>query len=91
MSEGKKRFKAQINGKSYVIVGNSSDEHLTAVVKVVNQQLKEIKRLMPSISDEKAAILLAINAVSDQLYKQAELLKYQQPHNQQSSNDKAGE
>lgn len=77
MSEGKKRFKAQINGEEYIIVGNSSQEHLEAVVKIINQQLTEIKKLQPAISDQKAAILLAINAVSDQLYKQEELLNYQ--------------
>lgn len=51
---------------------------MAAVVKIVEEQLAEIKELMPSLNNEKAAILLAINAVSDQLYKQEELLKLKQ-------------
>ncbi|KRL40513.1 MAG: cell division protein ZapA [Liquorilactobacillus nagelii] len=78
MAEGKKRFKAHINGKNYVIVGDSTPEHMKAVVDVVNQQLAEIKEMLPTISDEKAAILLAVNAVSDQIYKAAELKRIEQ-------------
>ena len=47
------------------------------VTKLVNDQLKEIKGLSASINTEEAAILLAINAISDQLKKQEELLKLQ--------------
>ncbi|KRM06464.1 hypothetical protein FC89_GL000609 [Liquorilactobacillus ghanensis DSM 18630] len=51
---------------------------MKAVVKLVNQQLDEIKEMLPTISDERAAILLAVNAVSDQLYKAAELKETKQ-------------
>lgn len=40
---------------------------MNAVVGVVNQQLAAIKEQMPGISDERAAILTAVNAVADQL------------------------
>ena len=45
---------------------------------VANQELATIKKMMPSLSEKKAALLLAINAVSDQLEKQEELDKLQQ-------------
>lgn len=44
------------------------------VTELVNDQLKEIKEMSTEIDSEQAAILLAINAVSDQLKKQKELL-----------------
>ncbi|KRL97495.1 cell division protein ZapA [Liquorilactobacillus satsumensis] len=73
MSEGKRRFKAHIAGEDYIIIGDSSTQHMETVVKLVEQQFKEIKQLMPGLSKERAAVLLAINAVSDQIYKQEEL------------------
>ncbi|MBM6693158.1 cell division protein ZapA, partial [Bifidobacterium pullorum subsp. saeculare] len=48
-------------------------EHMKAVVDTVEEQLNQIKEMMPSLSKEKAAILIALNAVSDQLEKQAQL------------------
>ncbi|KRL05000.1 cell division protein ZapA [Liquorilactobacillus oeni] len=73
MSEGKRRFKAHIAGEDYIIIGDSSTQHMEIVVKLVEQQFKEINQLMPGLSKERAAVLLAINAVSDQIYKQEEL------------------
>ncbi|KRM95773.1 hypothetical protein FC19_GL001252 [Liquorilactobacillus aquaticus DSM 21051] len=78
MSEGKRRFKAHIDGKDYIIIGESSTEHMETVVKLVDQQLQEINNLLPNLSKERAAILLAINAVSDQIYKQEELDRLKQ-------------
>ncbi|WP_282708848.1 cell division protein ZapA [Ligilactobacillus sp. Marseille-Q7487] len=69
----KRRFKVQIANQTYTIIGKSTPEHMNAVVELVEQQLSEIKEMMPNLSPEKAAILLAINAVSDQLYKQEQL------------------
>ena len=69
----KRRFKVQIDNQTYTIIGTSSPEHMNAVVEIVEKQLHEIQNLMPELSKEKAAILLALNAVSDQLYKQEKL------------------
>ena len=76
--ESKKRFKVEIGNQTYTIVGNSTPEHMRAVIELVSDQLQTIKEMMPDISDERAAILLAINAVSDQLKKQTELEKCQE-------------
>ncbi len=78
MPENKRRFKVKIANEVYTIIGKAEPDHMAAVVKIVEEQLAEIKELMPSLNHEKAAILLAINAVSDQLYKQEELLKLKQ-------------
>ncbi|MFC6290247.1 cell division protein ZapA [Levilactobacillus angrenensis] len=67
MTEETHRFKAVIAGKSYTIVGQATDEHMRAVTEVLNQQFSQLKELSPNISKEDAAILMAFNAVSDQL------------------------
>lgn len=67
MTEETHRFKAVIAGKSYTIVGQATDEHMRAVTEVLNQQFTQLKELSPNISKEDAAILMAFNAVSDQL------------------------
>ncbi|KRN27456.1 hypothetical protein IV38_GL002108 [Lactobacillus selangorensis] len=67
MPEEKRRYKAEIDGKSYLMIGPGSDAHMAAVTSLVNEQLTEIKRLSPGISKEDAAILIAFNAVSDEL------------------------
>lgn len=79
MEPGKRRFKVQIDGEEFTIIGKSTPEHMNAVMEVTNQELTTIKKMMPSLSEKKAALLLAINAVSDQLDKQDELdkLRYQ--------------
>lgn len=77
MPAAKKRYKAVISNQTYTIIGHESSQHMDMVTKLVNDQLKEIKGLSASINTEEAAILLAINAISDQLKKQEELLKLQ--------------
>lgn len=73
----RKRYKAVIANRSYTIIGNKSSQHMNLVTKLVNEQLSEIKMISPQINDEQAAILLAVNAVSDQVDKQAEVLRLQ--------------
>ncbi|EOH96229.1 MULTISPECIES: cell division protein ZapA [Enterococcus] len=69
------RYKATVAGQTYTIIGQESKQHMDMVLALVNEQLNEIKNLSPEITAEKAAILLAINAVSDQVKKQEELLQ----------------
>ncbi|MFW8617118.1 cell division protein ZapA [Enterococcus innesii] len=77
MTEQKKRYKAVIANQSYTIIGRESKEHMDMVTRLVNDQLLEIMQLSPQIDQEQASILLAINAVSDQLKKQEQLLVLQ--------------
>lgn len=70
----KKRYKATIQGKDYTIVGTKSDTHMDVVIDTINQQLEQIKELSEKISNEEAAILVAVNAVSNQIEMQEEIL-----------------
>ncbi|MGF1992790.1 cell division protein ZapA [Enterococcus casseliflavus] len=77
MTEQKKRYKAVIANQSYTIIGRESKEHMDMVTRLVNDQLLEIMQLSPQTDQEQASILLAVNAVSDQLKKQEQLLVLQ--------------
>lgn len=67
MTEQTHRFKAVIAGKTYTIVGQATDAHMQAVTEVLNQQYTQLKQLSPQLSKEDAAVLMAFNAISDQL------------------------
>lgn len=73
MSETKKRFKTTIQGKTYVIVGTKSQPHMQAASEIVETQLNQLKRLTTGLDGERRAILMALNAVSDQLDLQQQL------------------
>ena len=69
------RYKAIVAGQTYTIIGQETKQHMDMVTALVNEQLNEIMSLSPEITQEKAAMLLAINAVSDQLKKQEALMQ----------------
>lgn len=71
------RYKAKVGDQTYTIIGKESKQHMDIVIKVVNEQLTEIRQLSEDIDQEQAAILLAINAISDQVKKQTEIIKLQ--------------
>ena len=73
MTENKRRFKTIIAGKTYTIVGNKAPEHLAAVSELVNAQLEQIKEAAPALGREERGILVAVNAISDQITKQLEM------------------
>ncbi|MFD1899798.1 cell division protein ZapA [Enterococcus termitis] len=70
MVKEKTRYKAVIADHTYTIIGQESKQHMDLVTKLVNEQLAEIKHISPQTNDEQASVLLAINAISDQLKKQ---------------------
>ena len=74
MAKAKIRYKAVIANQSYTIIGQETSQHMGRVTRLVNEQLQEIRQMAPQTSQEEAAILLAVNAISDQLKKQEELL-----------------
>ena len=75
------RYKAIVAGQTYTIIGQESKQHMDMVTALVNEQLNEIMSLSPGITQEKATMLLAINAVSDQLKKQEALMKLENQQN----------
>ena len=74
MAKAKARYKAVIAEHTYTIIGQESKQHMDLVTKLVNEQLAEIKHISPQTDDEQASVLLAINAISDQLKKQEQVL-----------------
>ena len=74
MAKAKIRYKAVIANQSYTIIGQETSQHMDRVTRLVNEQLQEIRQMAPQTSQEEAAILLAVNAISDQLKTQEELL-----------------
>ena len=68
--ENKRRFRAVIEGTEYTIVGNRSATHLNQVVELVNSQLAQLAELAPNMSARDRAILMSVNALSDQLVKE---------------------
>ena len=70
MAHEKTRYKAVIADQTYTIIGRETKHHMDIVTNLINEQLKELKDLSPQIDNEQAAILMAVNALSDQLKKQ---------------------
>lgn len=70
----KTRYKTKIAGHDYTIIGTETKEHMDLTTELVNEQIEQIKQLAPGTTIEQAAILSAINATSDRLKSQEELL-----------------
>lgn len=69
-----KRYKAKIANKEFTIVGQQTATHMKLVVDLVNERLSHLEELTPGMSLEDRAILLAINAVSDQVNAETKIL-----------------
>lgn len=67
MSAEKKRVKVMIDGKEYTIIGNKSAAHVQLVAQTINEQLEKLNQLSTSLTKEEKSILIAVNAVSDQI------------------------
>lgn len=69
----KKRFKGNIGNQEVVITSTKDDAQMEAVFEIANQQLAHLTEANPSLSVENHLVLLAVNAISDQLDMQAKL------------------
>lgn len=68
MTRNKKmRHQVVIANQDYTIVSDKSRAHVDQVVKILNQQMKEMQASQFSISTEEQALLAAVNAISDRL------------------------
>ncbi|HFL7563687.1 TPA: cell division protein ZapA, partial [Enterococcus faecium] len=63
---------------TYTIIGRETKHHMDIVTKLINEQLAELKQLSPQMDNEQAAILMAVNALSDQLKKQERILELEE-------------
>ena len=71
----KRRTKVEINDREYTIVGEKSTAHVKLVAETINKQIKELTSLSSSLSKEEKAILMAVNAVSDQVETNLKMLE----------------
>ena len=78
MAHEKTRYKAVIANQTYTIIGRATKHHMDIVTKLINEQLAELKQLSPQMDNEQAAILMAVNALSDQLKKQERILELEE-------------
>lgn len=69
----KTRYKAKIADQTYTIIGSESKAHMDAVVTLVNNQLEKIMSISEETTAEQGSILLAINALSDQVHMQEKI------------------
>ncbi|MFC6464800.1 cell division protein ZapA [Marinilactibacillus sp. GCM10026970] len=82
MPEEKRRFKAKIAGETYTIVGPRSEQHMKTVAQTVDEQMNQLKEMTKGLDPEKRAILMAINAVSDQLEMKKKIVKLEERINE---------
>ncbi|MGJ7833390.1 cell division protein ZapA [Enterococcus faecium] len=78
MAHEKTRYKAVIANQTYTIIGRETKHHMDIITKLINEQLAELKQLSPQMDNEQAAILMAVNALSDQLKKQERILELEE-------------
>lgn len=78
MAHEKTRYKAVIANQTYTIIGRETKHHMDIVTKLINEQLAELKQLSPQMDNEQAAILMVVNALSDQLKKQERILELEE-------------
>lgn len=75
MGQKPSRLKTTINDKEYTIVGLKSQKHLQVVVDLIKEELSQLKKETYKLDDERRAMLLAINAKSEQLELEQEIIK----------------
>ncbi|AEA00483.1 MULTISPECIES: cell division protein ZapA [Aerococcus] len=73
MSESQQEYTAHFGKQTVKIIGNKSEEHIEEVVRRVNIALNEIKSKPSILSNQKMALLVAINATSHWLENEAEI------------------
>lgn len=78
MSNKPSRFKTTIDGRSFTIVGRKSQEHMRVVSDLVSDELTELKKVTRNLDNEERAILLAINAKSEQLEMQKKVIELEE-------------
>ncbi|KAA9023192.1 cell division protein ZapA [Niallia endozanthoxylica] len=68
MSQTKKnRITVDIYGVQYVVIGTESPRHIRRVASVVDEKMREINSMNPSLGTNKLAVLTAMNIVNDYL------------------------
>lgn len=75
MAGNRKRVKVVIDGREYTIIGEKSAAHIELVAKTINNQLTDLDSLSNNLSREEQAILMAVNAVSNQIESHKQMIQ----------------
>lgn len=78
VSGERKRVKVVIDDKEYTIIGTKSAAHIKLVAKTINDQLADLDTMSNSLSKEELAILMAVNAVSDQIDSHKKMIELEE-------------
>jgi len=78
-----------INDKEYTIVGDKSAAHVELVAETINKQIEELKNLSAPLTKEEQAILIAVNAMSDQISSHERLIELEEKYSSMKSNNNA--
>lgn len=63
----KTRVTVEIRNRSYTIVGDENASHVKLVASLVDQKMREIHEMNPSLDTASLAVLTAINTMNDHL------------------------
>lgn len=63
----KNRISVEIYGYTYKMAGTESIGHMRLVASIVDDKMREINALNPSLDSAKLAVLTAVNSVHDYL------------------------
>ncbi|SHE48091.1 Cell division protein ZapA [Atopostipes suicloacalis DSM 15692] len=88
MTTEKRRAKVMIDDKEYTIISNKSTAHIKLVAETINKQLIELDELSNNLSKEEQAILVAVNAISDQIDYQNQMIQLEEEMNELNKNEK---
>lgn len=61
----KKRTAVDIYGQQYIIIGTENTSQVKLVAAMVDEKMREISSMNPSLTTSKLAVLTAVNAVND--------------------------
>lgn len=86
MTGERKRVKVVIDNKEYTIVGTKSATHIKLVAKTINEQLAELDKKTTYLSREEQAILMAINAISDQIESHEQMIQLEEKYKSEEPN-----
>lgn len=80
VSGERKRVKVVIDDKEYTIIGTKSAAHIKLVAKTINDQLADLDTMSNSLSKEELAILMAVNAMSDQIDSHEKMIELEEKY-----------
>lgn len=76
--EEKNRVEVDIYGQSYTIVGRESREQMRLVATMVDDKMREIRKINPALDSTRLAVLTAVNSVNEQVKLKEQIKQLQQ-------------